>query len=62
MKMGFKGKGGKEVLKDIDEWHGHFDKDGTYNAEVITTKSSRIKKRNVSLQHFDDNWDKIFKK
>ena len=62
MKMGIKGKGGKQVIKNLDEWHGFVDKDGTYSTDLVTTKSSRIKKRNISLQHYDDNWDKIFKK
>ena len=57
------GKGGKQVLKEIDGYHTHVDKDtGNTETEWITTKSSRIKRRNISLQHFDDNWDKIFKK
>ena len=56
------GKGGKPVVKNLDEWHGHIDPDGSYSYDLVTTKNSRIKKRNVSLQHFDNNWDKIFKK
>jgi hypothetical protein len=60
---GIKGKGGKQVLKQIDGYHNHVDQDnGTVQTEWVTAKASRVKKRNVSLQHYNDNWDKIFKK
>ena len=62
MYMTVKGKGGKHKLKSLDEYRGHVDNDGKCEHEYTTTKKSRIKQRNVSLQHFDDNWDKIFKK
>jgi hypothetical protein len=63
MYRGVKGKNGKEVLKKIDGFHSYLDKPtGRIETDWITTKASRIKKRNVSLQHYEDNWDKIFKK
>ena len=63
MYKGVKGKGGKNVLKEIDGFHSFVDKKtGNIETDYVTTKSSRLKKRNVSLQHFENNWDKIFKK